>query len=57
MVTILLECGMRIGELCVMPLDCLICDDKHEWYLHFYQMKGKQEHVILVLATSFESGA
>ena len=46
MVTILLECGMRIGELCAMPLDCLICDDKHEWYLRFYQMKGKQEYVI-----------
>jgi integrase/recombinase XerD len=46
MVTILLECGMRIGELCAMSLDCLICDDKHEWYLRFYQMKGKQEHVI-----------
>ncbi len=46
MVTILLECGMRISELCTLPLDCLICDDKHEWYLRFYQMKGKQEHVI-----------
>ena len=46
MVTILLECGLRISELCTLPFDCLMCDDKHEWYLKFYQMKLKQEHVI-----------
>ena len=45
MVTILLECGLRISELCMLHFDCLICDDKHEWYLKFYQMKLKQEHV------------
>jgi integrase/recombinase XerD len=46
MTTILLECGMRISELCSLPLDCLINDDRHEWYLRMYQIKGKQEHVI-----------
>jgi integrase len=46
MVTILLECGLRISELCTLPFDCLMCDDKHEWYLKFYQIKLKQEHVI-----------
>jgi len=46
MVTILLECGLRISELCTLPFDCLMCDDKHEWYLRFYQIKLKQEHVI-----------
>lgn len=46
MVTILLECGLRISELCTLPFDCLLCDDKHEWYLKFYQMKLKQERVI-----------
>jgi integrase/recombinase XerD len=46
MVVILLECGMRINELCNLPWDCLICDDKHEWYLRFYQRKLKQEHII-----------
>jgi integrase/recombinase XerD len=46
MVTILLECGLRIGELCALPSDCLICDDRHEWYLRFYQSKLSQEHVI-----------
>ncbi len=46
MVTIVLECGLRISELCTLPFNCLICDDKHEWYLKFYQIKLKQEHVI-----------
>lgn len=46
MVTILLECGLRISELCTLSFDCLIRDDKQDWYLKFYQIKLKQEHVI-----------
>jgi integrase len=46
MVVILLECGLRIGELCNLPLDCLLRDNKHEWYLHFYQKKSKKDHLI-----------
>ncbi len=46
MVIILLECGLRINELCSLPLDCLTCDDKHEWYLRFYQSKSHKEQVI-----------
>ena len=46
MVTILLEIGLRINELCQLPLDCLICDDKHEWYLRCYQSKTHRELVI-----------
>jgi len=46
MVTILLEVGLRANELCSLPLDCLICDDKHEWYLRFYQRKSQKEHVV-----------
>jgi hypothetical protein len=46
MVVILLECGLRVGELCTLTPDCLICDDKHEWYLRFYQRKAKKEHII-----------
>lgn len=46
MVTILLECGLRIGELCVLSLDCLSCDDKHKWYLRLYQRKFSKEHVV-----------
>jgi integrase/recombinase XerD len=46
MVTILLEVGLRANELCTLPLECLICDDKHEWYLRFYQSKVQKEQVI-----------
>jgi integrase/recombinase XerD len=46
MVVILLECGMRINELCLLPLNCLVCDDRHEWYLRFYQSKSHTELVI-----------
>ncbi|WP_338258580.1 tyrosine-type recombinase/integrase [Dictyobacter halimunensis] len=46
MVMILLAVGMRISELCLLSTDCLICDDRHEWYLRFYQSKGHQEHVV-----------
>lgn len=46
MVTVLLELGLRINELCQLPLDCLICDDKHEWYLRFYQSKTHREQVL-----------
>jgi len=46
MVVVLLEIGMRINELCLLPLDCLICDDRHEWYLRFYQSKSHKEQVI-----------
>lgn len=46
MVTILLECGLRLGELCSLPLECLIVDDRHEWSLRLYQSKASKEHII-----------
>ncbi len=46
MVVILLECGLRLSELCTLAPSCLICDDKHEWYLRSYQFKSKKEHII-----------
>lgn len=46
MVTVLLECGLRLSELCTLPLNCLVCDDRHEWYLQCYQAKSKKEHII-----------
>jgi len=46
MVVILLECGLRINELCSLPLNCLTCDEKQHWFLHFYQIKAKQEQNI-----------
>lgn len=46
MVTILLECGMRISELCSLPIDCLKHDDKHEWYLTSFLWKRRKGHMI-----------
>jgi len=46
MVIILLECGLRISELCSLPLNCLTCDDEQHWSLKFYQIKLKQEYII-----------
>jgi integrase len=46
MTTVLLEVGMRLSELLTLPLDCLICDDRHEWYLHFSLWKSKKEQVV-----------
>ncbi len=46
MVVILLEVGLRISEVCTLSLDCLVHDDRHEWYLRFYQWKAKREHII-----------
>ena len=46
MVVVLLEVGLRISEVCTLRLSCLICDDRHEWYLRFYQWKAKREHII-----------
>ncbi len=46
MVVILLECGLRISELCILRRDGLLRDDRGRWSLRLYQWKGKQEHVI-----------
>jgi integrase/recombinase XerD len=46
MVAILLSVGLRVNELCQLPINCLITDDKHEWYLRFYQSKTRRELVI-----------
>lgn len=46
MVVVLLECGLRLGELCALPVDCLFQDDRGMWSLQLYQSKGKREHAI-----------
>jgi len=46
MVAILLAVGLRVSELCQLPINCLITDDNHEWYLRFYQSKTRRELVI-----------
>lgn len=50
MVVILLECGLRISELCSLSLDCLKRDDKQEWYLLLYLWKKKKEHTIPLIS-------
>ncbi len=49
MVVILLECGLRINECCSLPLNCFTCEDKQHRFLHFYQIKSKQEHIIPIV--------
>ncbi len=46
MLLILEECGMRISELCTMPLNCLMQDATGDWFLRYYQSKMKKEHSI-----------
>jgi integrase len=46
MVLILQEGGMRIGELCRMPINCLMQDVHGDWFLRYYQYKMKKEHSI-----------
>jgi integrase/recombinase XerD len=46
MTRILAECGMRISELCSMPIDCLLRDDDGDYFLRYYQGKQRKEHVI-----------
>lgn len=43
MVLIIQECGLRIGELCQLPLDCLKQDSKGGWFIQFMRWKMKFE--------------
>jgi len=46
MVLVLQECGMRLGELILLPFNCLIQDGVGDWFLHYYQSKMKKEITI-----------
>lgn len=46
MVLVIQECGMRISELCELPVDCLRQDADGDWFLKYYQGKTKKEHII-----------
>jgi integrase/recombinase XerD len=43
MVLVIEECGLRIGELCQLPLDCLKQDAKGGWFIQFMRWKMKFE--------------
>jgi integrase len=46
MVLVIQECGLRVGELCLLPLDCLKKDEKGRYRLQFIRWKMKQEDII-----------
>jgi integrase len=46
MTLILQECGMRISELCTLKNGCLMQDKDNDWFLKYYQLKMKKEHII-----------
>ena len=46
MLVVLSDCGMRVGELCALKLDCLSQDADGFYFLTYYQMKLKKEHTI-----------
>lgn len=43
MVLVIQECGLRIGELCQLPLNCLKQDAKSGWFIQFMRWKMKFE--------------
>lgn len=43
MVLVIQECGLRIGELCLLPINCLHQDSKGCWYIQFMRLKTGQE--------------
>lgn len=46
MVLVIQECGLRIGELCQLPFDCLKQDSKDGWYIQFMRLKMNKEDTI-----------
>lgn len=46
MTLVLQECGLRIGELCQLPLDCLKFDGQNQWRIQFMRWKTKREDSI-----------
>jgi integrase/recombinase XerD len=42
-VLVMQECGLRIGELCLLPFDCLKQDTKGRYYIQFMRWKMKKE--------------
>ncbi len=46
MTLIIQEVGMRIGELCRCPFDCLMQDAQGDFFIRYYQYKMKKEHSV-----------
>jgi integrase/recombinase XerD len=43
MILVIQECGLRIGELCQLPFNCLKQDSKGGWFIQFMRSKTKSE--------------
>jgi integrase/recombinase XerD len=43
MVLVTQECGLRVGELCQLPLDCLKQDSRGGWFIQFMRLKTHRE--------------
>ncbi|PID42045.1 MAG: hypothetical protein CSB48_12325 [Proteobacteria bacterium] len=43
---VLQEVGMRIGECCALPFDCIYPDDQGDYFIRYYQFKMKKDHVV-----------
>lgn len=46
MVLVIQECGLRSGELCQLPFDCLKQDARGGWFIQFMRWKMKKETVL-----------
>ncbi|WP_051470272.1 tyrosine-type recombinase/integrase [Fischerella sp. PCC 9605] len=46
MVLVIQECGLRVGELCQLPIDCLKQDAKGSWFIQFMRWKMNKEDTI-----------
>lgn len=46
MTLVIQECGLRSGELCQLPFDCLKQDARGGWFIQFMRWKMKKETVL-----------
>jgi integrase len=46
MILVIQECGLRIGELCQLPFNCLKQDAKGGWFIQFMRWKMKKETIL-----------
>jgi integrase/predicted RNA-binding Zn-ribbon protein involved in translation (DUF1610 family) len=46
MVLVIQECGLRVGELCLLPIDCLKQDNQGQYKIKFMRWKMKKEDIL-----------
>lgn len=54
MMTVLIEGGMRVSELCTIELNCLSQDADEDYFLTYYQHKLKKYHTIPISVETAE---